>query len=98
VQSIPEFVARDVGEVPHKAVVIEGDPADRIVELSQEYQADLIVMPTYNVRFRPFLIGSVTAKVLHVERFKILACYRDVVVTRLQKGKAVLSLVVSLRA
>ena len=65
VQSIQEFVARDVGEVPHKAVVIEGDPADRIVELAQEYQADLIVMPTYNVRFRPFLIGSVTAKVLH---------------------------------
>lgn len=65
VQSIEEFVARDVGEVPHKAVIIEGDPADRIVELAQEYQVDLIVMPTYNVRFRPFLIGSVTAKVLH---------------------------------
>lgn len=63
--SIEEFVATEVGAVCHKTIVIEGDPADRIIELAQEYNADLIVMPTYHIRFRPFLIGSVTAKVLH---------------------------------
>lgn len=65
VNTIEEFVEREIGAIRHKSVVIEGDPADRIVELAQEYNADLIVMPTYHVRFRPFLIGSVTAKVLH---------------------------------
>ena len=41
------------------------DPADRILEFAQEYKADLIVMPTYHRRYRTFLVGSVTAKVLH---------------------------------
>jgi len=72
VNSIDEFVEREVGAIRHKAVVIEGDPADRIIELAQEYKTDLIVMSTYNVRFRPFLIGSVTAKVLHDAECPIL--------------------------
>lgn len=65
VTSIEEFLDREVGSASHKIVVMGGDPADRIIELADEYKADLIVMPTYHVRFRPFLIGSVTAKVLH---------------------------------
>jgi len=65
VNSIEEFVDKEVSSASHKFVVIDGDPADRIIELADEYKADLIVMPTYHVRFRPFLIGSVTAKVLH---------------------------------
>ena len=31
VNSIDEFVEREVGAIRHKAVVIEGDPADRII-------------------------------------------------------------------
>lgn len=59
------FALKELGSVPHKSVVLDGDPADRIIEFARESKADLIVMPTYNARFRTFLIGSVTAKVLH---------------------------------
>lgn len=63
--TLEDFVAKEVGNVRHNSVVVGGDPATRIVEFAQEYGAGLIVMPTYQARFRPFLIGSVTAKVLH---------------------------------
>jgi nucleotide-binding universal stress UspA family protein len=63
--TLEQFVSKEISNVPRKCVVMEGDPADRITELAQEYRADLIVMPTYHGRFRTFLIGSVTAKVLH---------------------------------
>jgi nucleotide-binding universal stress UspA family protein len=59
------FVSKEIGATPHKSVVLEGDPATRIVECATELKADLIVMPTYHERYRAFLIGSVTAKVLH---------------------------------
>jgi nucleotide-binding universal stress UspA family protein len=43
-----------------------GGVVDSIVELSQEIQADLIMMPTHgNGSLRPFLIGSAAAKVMH---------------------------------
>lgn len=63
--TLEDFVSNEVGTRGHKSVVVGGDPAERIVELAGEYRADLIVMPTYHGRFRTFLIGSVTAKVLH---------------------------------
>ena len=44
----------------------EGDPAARIVALAHEREASLIVMPTHGYGpFRRFILGSVTAKVLH---------------------------------
>lgn len=47
-------------------VVVDGDPADQILATSLTERADLIVMPTQGrSRIRNFLIGSVTAKVLH---------------------------------
>lgn len=64
-ERLETFVSREVEAVSHRCVVVHGDPAERIVQLAQEYEAGLIVMPTYNARFRPFLLGSVTAKVLH---------------------------------
>jgi nucleotide-binding universal stress UspA family protein len=63
--ALEEFVAKETGTASHKSVVVDGDPASRIIDFAQEYKADLIVMPTYQARFRRFLIGSVTAKVLH---------------------------------
>jgi nucleotide-binding universal stress UspA family protein len=43
-----------------------GDPARTIVEFAQEHGTDLIVMPTRGQgALRRFLLGSVTAKVLH---------------------------------
>jgi len=47
-------------------VLLKGDPAECIVRVAQENAVDLIVMPTHaHGRFRRFLLGSVTAKVLH---------------------------------
>jgi nucleotide-binding universal stress UspA family protein len=48
------------------AVFRHGDPARSIVEFAHRRNADLIMMPTHGLGpFRRFLIGSVTAKVLH---------------------------------
>jgi nucleotide-binding universal stress UspA family protein len=45
---------------------MEGDPARVVVEYAHTENFDLIVMPTHGYGpFRRFLIGSVTAKVLH---------------------------------
>jgi nucleotide-binding universal stress UspA family protein len=46
--------------------VCEGDPAGAILQMAEEECIDLIVMPTHgHGPFRRFLLGSVTAKVLH---------------------------------
>ncbi len=47
-------------------VLLEGDPAARIVQYAHEHAVDLIVMATHgHGPFRRFILGSVTAKVLH---------------------------------
>jgi nucleotide-binding universal stress UspA family protein len=47
-------------------VLAEGEPAANIVGLANSGHFDLIMMPTHGLGgFRRFLIGSVTAKVLH---------------------------------
>jgi nucleotide-binding universal stress UspA family protein len=43
----------------------DGDVAATIVETAEEEKADLIMMPSYSSTFYQFLLGSVTAKVLH---------------------------------
>ena len=49
-----------------RRVVLEGDPTQTIVEFASSENSDLIVMPTHGYGpFRRFLLGSVTAKVLH---------------------------------
>lgn len=51
---------------PVEKIVLEGDPARQIEMVAQEMRADLIVMPTHGYGpFRRFVLGSVTAKVLH---------------------------------
>jgi nucleotide-binding universal stress UspA family protein len=45
---------------------VEGDPATQIITIAHDEQAGLIVMPTHGYGpFRRFILGSVTAKVLH---------------------------------
>jgi len=47
-------------------VLLDGDPARRVVEYAHDNQVDLILMPTHGYGpFRRFILGSVTAKVLH---------------------------------
>jgi nucleotide-binding universal stress UspA family protein len=49
-----------------RRMVIEGDPARTITGYAASERCDLIVMPTHGYGpFRRFLLGSVTAKVLH---------------------------------
>jgi nucleotide-binding universal stress UspA family protein len=49
-----------------RTVLLEGDPATRIVEFAHSEEAGLIVMPTHGYGpFRRFILGSNTAKVLH---------------------------------
>ncbi len=48
-----------------RPLLIEGDPAHAIVEIAQLEKADLIMMPSHGFTFNQFLIGSVTARVLH---------------------------------
>jgi nucleotide-binding universal stress UspA family protein len=53
-------------DVPMARRVVFGDPAHEIVEMAREDPIDLIVMATHGYGpFRRFLLGSVTAKVLH---------------------------------
>ena len=65
-KDLEEFGAAELGEVPVKRFVCCGDPAAVIVNCARDWKSDLIVMPTRgHGKFRRFLLGSVTAKVLH---------------------------------
>jgi len=46
-------------------MLMKGDPARAIVQTAQAVKADLIMMPSHGYMFNQFLLGSVTAKVLH---------------------------------
>jgi len=48
-----------------RRMVVQGDPAWAIVQVAEEENADLIMMPSHGSTFNRFLLGSVTAKVLH---------------------------------
>lgn len=60
------FAAADLAGITVRRLVREGDPAREIVRCAQEEAADLILMPTHGYGpFRPYILGSNTAKVLH---------------------------------
>jgi nucleotide-binding universal stress UspA family protein len=48
-----------------RRVVLEAKPVQAILQTSQVEEADLIMMPSHGSTFNAFLLGSVTAKVLH---------------------------------
>ena len=65
-KQLAEFLASEMPENLTSRVVLEGDPASRIVTLAHEEEVGLIIMPTHGYGpFRRFILGSVTAKVLH---------------------------------
>jgi len=60
------FQERELADIQTRRLLLEGDPAKRIVEFAQNEKAGVIVMPTHGYGpFRRFILGSVTAKVLH---------------------------------
>jgi nucleotide-binding universal stress UspA family protein len=65
-RQLDELAARTAGNLPFDTLVREGDPGREIARLAEEIRSDLIVMPTHGYGpFRRFVLGSVTAKVLH---------------------------------
>jgi nucleotide-binding universal stress UspA family protein len=65
-ETLDEFHADEFRNMPVRRTLIEGDVARSIVDLAHSEHSDLIVMPTHGYGpFRRFVLGSVTAKVLH---------------------------------
>jgi len=63
---LEDLGAAELKGISVKRLLCDGDPARRIVDAASSEKADLILMPTRgHGRFRRFLLGSVTAKVLH---------------------------------
>ncbi|MCC7237235.1 MAG: universal stress protein [Bryobacterales bacterium] len=65
-KQLDQFQVHEFEGLQVRRIVLEGNPSEEIVALSQQEKCDLIVMPTHGYGpFRRFLIGSVTARVLH---------------------------------
>lgn len=65
-KDLETVLGQELAEVKVKRILLEGDPARKIVEYAHEENTDLILMPTHGYGpFRRFILGSVTAKVLH---------------------------------
>ena len=63
---IAVFLSAELGHLPVRRLLLEGDPAHEIVQCARREQAGLVMMPTHGYGpFRRLLLGSVTAKVLH---------------------------------
>ena len=65
-QRLDQFLVDEFAGVKVRRLVSRGDPANEIVRCVTNEKADLIMMPTHGRGpFRRFVLGSVTAKVLH---------------------------------
>jgi nucleotide-binding universal stress UspA family protein len=65
-QQMERLMADELGGCKVRPCVTTGEPAVRIMEHAHAGRFDLIMMPTHGFGpFRRFLLGSVTAKVLH---------------------------------
>jgi nucleotide-binding universal stress UspA family protein len=63
---IAGFLSSELGQLPVRRLLLEGDPAREIVACARREQVGLIMMPTHGYGpFRRLLLGSVTAKTLH---------------------------------
>ena len=65
-QELNEFLVDELPRFRAGRVLLEGDPAGKIVEYAHDNEMSLIVVPTHGYGpFRRFILGSVTAKILH---------------------------------
>jgi nucleotide-binding universal stress UspA family protein len=65
-RDVSTFLSEELAADFTERLIVEGDPAHKIVETAHDREAGLIVMPTHGYgTFRRFILGSVTAKVLH---------------------------------
>jgi nucleotide-binding universal stress UspA family protein len=64
-KNLDRFLGPELNGLTIERLLVNGDPARAIVQTAQETKADLIMMPSHGYTFNRFLLGSVTAKVLH---------------------------------
>lgn len=65
-QCLHSYLKDELQDISISRVVFDGDPAARIAEYSEQEKVDLVMLPTHGYGpFRRFLLGSVTAKLLH---------------------------------
>jgi nucleotide-binding universal stress UspA family protein len=65
-KKLDEFAAPQLNGFPVRRLAYEGEPDEQIIATARAEGVHLVVMPTHGYGvFRRFLIGSVTAKVLH---------------------------------
>ena len=63
---LDHFLVEELSFLPVARKLETGDPARTIIRVAQAENVDLIMMPTHGYGgFRRFILGSVTAKVLH---------------------------------
>jgi nucleotide-binding universal stress UspA family protein len=63
---LDSFLVEELSLLPVTRKLETGDPARTIIHVAQTEKVDLIMMPTHGYGgFRRFILGSVTAKVLH---------------------------------
>lgn len=60
-----EFQKPDNSKITFKSIMVEGDPADKIIKIAEKEDADIIVMSTGKSRIDKHLLGSVSEKVVH---------------------------------
>ena len=65
-KKLDEFATPELKGFPVRRLIYEGEPDAQIVATARAEDVHLVIMPTHGYGvFRKFLIGSVTAKVLH---------------------------------
>jgi nucleotide-binding universal stress UspA family protein len=60
-----EFKKPDAGLIKFRPMLIEGDPAEKIVKIAEEENVDVIIMGTGKSKIDKHLLGSVSEKVVH---------------------------------
>jgi len=72
-ETVAAFLAPAIKDTPPEITIRHGDAAEGIVQFAREMSPSLIIMPTHSHgRFHRFLLGSVTAKVLHDVDYPVL--------------------------
>jgi nucleotide-binding universal stress UspA family protein len=65
-KTISTYRADEFKHLDVNRTVVQGDPAQQIVSVAKQSGTDLIMMPSHGLSaFRRYILGSVTAKVLH---------------------------------
>lgn len=65
-QRLGEYMVDELKHFDVRRVLLEGDPAGKILEYAHSQSFDLIMLPTHGYgAFRRLMLGSVAAKVLH---------------------------------